>query len=123
MILDTGALVAADRNDRRLWSLVVEGRRRGVIPVVPSPCVVEAWRSPRQARLAQLLKGCRVEVLDEATARAAGELCARAGTSDPVDAAVVASAARRGGDQVVTIDPRALGALAAHAPGVEVRAL
>lgn len=123
MTLDTGALVAAERNDRRFWALYADATRAGVVAVVPSPCVAEAWRSPRQARLAQLLKGCRVEVLDEGLARAAGELCARAGTSDPVDAAVVASAARRGGDQVVTADSRDLGALAAHAPGVEVLAL
>lgn len=123
MTLDTGALVAADRNDRRFWAFYAAATRAEVVVVVPAACVAEAWRSPRQARLAQLLKGCRVEALDETTARAAGELCARAGTDDPVDAAVMASAARRGGDLVVTADPRDLRTLAAHAPGVEVRAL
>ena len=49
-------------------------------------------------------------------AKAAGILCGRAGTSDPVDALVVASAARRG-DDIITTDPEDLRALAAVAPG------
>ena len=51
-----------------------------------------------------VLTACLIEPLDESLARAAGELCGRAGTSDVVDAAIVASASRRG-DDILTSDP------------------
>lgn len=87
--------------------------------MVPAPVVTQAWRSGRQANLARALKDCRVEVVDEDLARRAGELCARARTTDAVDAIVVASAARRG-DAVVTSDPFDISRLAAHVPGVAI---
>jgi predicted nucleic acid-binding protein len=120
LTLDTGALIAADRNDRAFWAFFKEASNREVVPVIPAPVLAQAWRSPRQARLAQLVKACSVEPLEEGLARAAGELLARATASDVVDAAVVAGAARRG-DAVLTSDPRDLRRLAAAAVGtVEV---
>ena len=113
--LDTGVLIAADRSERAVWvrlEALVDG---GVLPVVPSPVVTEAWRSPRQARLARLLRVCHVEPLHEPTARRAGELCGRAGSGDPVDAIVVASAATRGG-AIWTADPDDLRMLVTHLP-------
>ena len=62
---------------------------------------------------------CFVEPLDEALAKSAGGLCGKAKVADVVDAAVVASAARRG-DAVLTSDPRDLRRLASHAPGVAI---
>jgi predicted nucleic acid-binding protein len=56
-------------------------------------------------------------MIDIELAKSAGVLCGLAGTDDPVDALVVASAARRG-DDIVTTDPEDLAALAAVAPGV-----
>jgi len=55
--------------------------------------------------LSRLLKGCRIEVLDEVRGRAAGQACGRARTSDVIDAAVVVGALARG-DLVVTSDRR-----------------
>jgi hypothetical protein len=52
-----------------------------------------------------------MESLDEGLAKEAGELLGRTKTSDVVDAAVVAGAARRG-DVVLTSDPRDLRRLA-----------
>ena len=81
--------------------------------------LAQAWRGPGQARLAQLVNACFVEALDEALAKAAGELCSKAKLADVVDAALVASAARRG-DAILTEDPRDLRRLASHTPGVEI---
>jgi predicted nucleic acid-binding protein len=65
------------------------------------------------------VNACFVDPLDEALAKAAGELCGKAKVADVVDAAVVASAARRG-DAILTGDPRDLRRLAPHAPGIEI---
>ena len=61
--------------------------------------------------LSRLLVGCSVEPIDESVARRAGRACARAATSDVVDAMVVVGAlARR--DLVITSDVRDLSRLA-----------
>jgi hypothetical protein len=62
------------------------------------------------------LRVSRIEPMNEDTAKAAGELCGRAGTSDIVDAAVVAGAASRG-DDILTGDVGDIGRLAASASG------
>ncbi len=116
LTLDTGALIAADRNDREFWAFFKEASEREVVPVIPAPVLAQAWRSSRQARLAQVVNACFVEPLEESLARTAGELLGRAKVSDVVDAAVVASAAGRG-DIVLTSDPRDLRRLAAVAVG------
>jgi rRNA-processing protein FCF1 len=119
LTLDTGALIAADRNDRAFWSFFKEAVSRDVVPVIPAPVLAQAWRSPRQARLAQLVNTCWIEPLDEALGKVCGELCGKAKISDVVDAAVVAGASRRG-DAVLTSDPKDLRRLAAAVGNVEV---
>ncbi len=98
---DTGALIAAERDDQLLWSLHRAALRRGLPPTVPSVVIAEAWGGGPQHRLSQLLKGCRVEPLGAAQARAVGTLAARSGLDDIVDVTVVEGALRRG-DAVVT---------------------
>ena len=116
LTLDTGALISAERNDRGFWAFFKEASDREVVPVIPAPVLAQAWRGPRQARLAQVVNACFVESLDEGLAKASGELLGRAKVSDVVDATVVAGAARRG-DAVLTSDPRDLRRLAAVAVG------
>jgi hypothetical protein len=112
---DTGALIAADRGERRMWARHRALLVRRVVPAVPAPVVAQAWRGDsRQVQLARLLAGCDVEALDEGRARATGALAARAGTSDVVDACVMEGALRRR-DLVVSSDPGDLAALAAAA--------
>ncbi len=41
---DTGALIAADRNDRRMWALHAGFLALEVSPTVPTPVLAEAWR-------------------------------------------------------------------------------
>ena len=72
---DTGALVAADHNDRRMWALHVG-----------------------------FLALCTTEPLVEDQAKAVGALAARAGHDDIVDVAIVEGAVRRR-DAVATSNP------------------
>jgi len=70
-------------------------------------------------RLVRFLREVSIVDLDEPLAKAAGLLCARAGTSDVVDASVVV-AALGSGDDVVTTDRSDLERLARAAGGVRV---
>jgi Ser/Thr protein kinase RdoA (MazF antagonist) len=100
---DTGALIAADRNDRRIWALHVGFVAEEVVPTVPAPVVAEAWRGgPRQASLARMLAGCEIENLTAHQARRVGELAGRANHEDVVDVAVVEGAGRREDDVILT---------------------
>jgi predicted nucleic acid-binding protein len=109
---DTGALIAAERNDRSMWALHAGFLREEVTPVVPSAVLAEAWRGgPRQARLSHLLALCIVEDLTEEQARAVGVLAGRAGHDDIVDVSVVEGALRRR-DAVVTSNPSHIRAVA-----------
>lgn len=109
---DAGALLAADRNDRLMVALHRGTLQRRIAPTVPAPVLAQAWRGGPQASLSWLLSGCQVEDMDEPRARLAGALCGAAGTSDVVDAVVVAGAVARQ-DAVVSSDPRDLERLAA----------
>lgn len=102
LTLDTGALVALERGDRRALSLVTMARRDRAV-VVPAAVVVEWWRGQR-GPAARLLEGFRIEHLEMRLARLAGEALARVRKGpSPVDAVVMASAASRG-DGVLTSD-------------------
>ena len=110
---DSGALIAAERGERRMWARHRALLIRRVVPVVPAPVVAQCWRgTPRRAQLARLLAGCQIEPLDDPRARAAGTLAGRAAITDIVDACVVEGALRRG-DFVITSDKGDLGAIAA----------
>ncbi len=100
---DTGALIAGERNDRRMWALHMAFIAEEVIPVVPAPVLAEAWRGgPRQASLARMMAGCEVEPMSADQARRVGELAGRANHDDIVDIAVVEGAVRRDDDVIVT---------------------
>lgn len=94
-IYDTGVLVAADRNDRRVWAEHRVRLEAGVPPMVPAPVVAQASRSSRQAQLRRMLRGCEVVAFDEDAAHAAGALLGRAATADVVDASVALLAIHR----------------------------
>jgi predicted nucleic acid-binding protein len=102
---DTGALIAADRNDRRMWALHTGFLALEVSPTVPTPVLAEAWLGgSRQASLARFLALCTTEPLTDEQAKAVGALAARAGHDDIVDVTVVEGAVRRH-DAVVTSNP------------------
>jgi predicted nucleic acid-binding protein len=112
---DTGALVAGERNDRRMWALHAAFLAEEIVPVVPAPVLAQAWRGgARQASLSRLLALCEIEPLDESQARRVGELAAKARHHDVVDVAVVEGAVRRG-DAVVTSNETHIRRIAAAA--------
>lgn len=123
LTLDAGALIALERGDRRLRVLLDETERAGWSIVVPVGPLAQAWRDgARQAVLARFLSAVdRVEIVewDVATARAAGVLCGRTGTSDVVDASVVLCARERD-HHVVTSDPKDFVVLDAQLPVIVV---
>ena len=109
---DTGALIAAERGQRRVWARHDALLQRRVVPTVPAAVLAQAWRDgDHQALLSRLLSGWRIEALDEAVARRVGVIISRAGSSDIVDAAVVEGALRRA-DSVVTSDPQDIAMIA-----------
>lgn len=114
VVYDTGVLIAADRNERRVWA---EHRLRleaGLIPLVPATVVAQASRSPQQAQMRRLLRGCEVVALDEPGAHAAGALLGKARARDVVDASVVGLAVRHDAD-IVSSDAKDLRRLLAAA--------
>jgi predicted nucleic acid-binding protein len=99
---DTGALVAGERDDRRMWALHAGFLAEETAPVVPAPVLAEAWRGGgRQASLPRLLALCDIEPLSEEQARQVGALAGTAAHDDVVDVTVVEGAIRRR-DAVVT---------------------
>ena len=111
IVFDAGALVALDRGDRRVWADLKAAALEGIELAAPAGVVAQVWRgSPRQARLARALRGCVISSFD-VIARAAGEVCGQAGTSDVVDASVVLTAVRQGATHLYTSDPDDIGHL------------
>jgi hypothetical protein len=112
VVLDTGALVALERNERAMWIRLKAAQLEGDLPLSHAGVLGQVWRGgPRQARLSQALGGIDVRALDEALGRAVGQLLGAAGLSDVVDAAVVLLA--QDGDEIVTGDHDDLERLAA----------
>lgn len=109
-VLDAGALVGFERNDRRVVGLVARALHHDDTLVVPAGVVGQVWRDgKRQVRLVRLLGSpvCEVVALNDSAARAAGQLCGASGTADVIDASVVVVARERD-LRVVTSDPNDL---------------
>jgi predicted nucleic acid-binding protein len=120
--LDTGALVALDRGDKRMIALLDRALAKGRTFRVPSGVVAQAWRNGRvQVTLARFLRTEEVEIipLDEQLARSCGELCGATNTSDIIDASVVILARERR-DAIVTSDANDLRRLDATATIISV---
>jgi len=112
LILDSGALVAVDRNDRSMAARLRAAQLHGLELRSNAMVVAQVWRDPqgRQASLARLLRAIDVRSVSERDGRQAGVLLAAAGTADPIDATVVLLAAP--GDRILTSDPSDLQQLA-----------
>jgi hypothetical protein len=109
LVLDAGALIALDRNDRTVWAMLRLAADEATEVSVPAGAIAQAWRDgARQALLARALKHCDEVPLDGALARASGVLCGHASTADVVDASIAVIAAarsRHGHVAIVTSDP------------------
>lgn len=103
LVLDSGALVALERNERTMWIRLKAAQMQGQPPLTHAGILGQVWRGgPRQSRLSQALAGIDVRALEEPLGRAAGRLLAATGLSDVIDAAVVLLA--MDGDEIVTMD-------------------
>lgn len=117
VVLDTGALIALDRNDRAAWAMLRVADDAGDSIRVPTGAIAQAWRDgSRQALLARALRHCDEVSLDGPAARAAGLLCGHTATNDVIDASVaVAALGSVGQGEVVllTSDPQDMNSLLA----------
>jgi hypothetical protein len=112
LILDAGALVAVEHQDRNVRSLIARNKLRGAAMITSGGVVAQVWRgAPRQANLARLLGGIEVRALDHAAARRVGELLGVTRTRDVVDAHVALLAQSE--DTLLTSDPGDLSRLLA----------
>lgn len=107
VVYDAGALIAAERSERRVWA---DHRCRlevGLVPATTAPVVAQVSRSGRQAQLRRFLRGCEVVPFEDHGAHDVGALAGRSRSDDVVDVHVVAVAHRRGVG-VLTSDDRDL---------------
>ena len=108
--LDTGALIALDRNDRRVITLIARAVDTGSRITIPASAFAQAVRQlVRQAYLSRLVRQPIIDVvaLDRIDAIHVGRLLAETGTADVVDALELVCA-RRAGQAIVTSDPNDL---------------
>jgi hypothetical protein len=104
---DAGGLIALDRNDRRVITLLARAAELGLRVTIPATTLAQAIRNPaRQTRLSRLIRQDSTDLvpLNGPDATAVGILLAKTATADIVDAHVVICA-RRARQVVVTSDP------------------
>lgn len=108
LTLDTGALLALDDPGkcRQMQALLDRAQQRGGEICIPVGAVAQAWRSPRQVRLARVLgsSNTNVAVMTLAVARTVGLMCAASGHNDMVDVHVTLCARQRR-HAIITSDP------------------
>ena len=105
LILDAGALLAVDRDDRAMIARLRIAQRGGLELRTNAMALAQVWRDRhgRQVNLARMLRAVDIRSVSERNGRDAGVLLAATGTADAIDATVVLLAAA--GDRVLTSDP------------------
>ena len=105
--LDAGALIALDRDERKVLVLLVRAKELGARVTVPATALAQSIRRPAaQARLARLIRQPTTDVrsLDAVDAVGVGILLGASRTKDIADAHVVICA-KRAQQSIVTSDP------------------
>ena len=112
LVLDAGALIALERNDRAMWRRLKSALLVQEVPITHGGIVGQAWRGhgSRSALLAKALAAVDIRPLDESLGKRAGELLARTRKSDVIDAALILISSD--GDLIATSDARDLQPLA-----------
>lgn len=113
VVYDAGVLVAAERNDRKVWADHRVRLEVGAVPTTTAPVVAQVSRSPQQAQLRRFLRGCDIVGFAPEEAHEAGALLGEAGTSDVVDAHVVVTASKVGAI-ILSSDPKDIRRLSDH---------
>ncbi|HEX5000637.1 MAG TPA: hypothetical protein VFY29_20605 [Terriglobia bacterium] len=113
LVLDAGALIAAERGDRDTVALIKQELMEGRAPITHGGIIGQVWRggTGRQTPLSRLLPGLDIAPVDETLGRSAGLLLGRARMDDVIDAALILLA--EDGDIILTSDPNDLAPLAA----------
>lgn len=106
IILDSGAIIASERNDPTLAAILKAARKNRTPILVPATVVAETWRGPStHARTAHLFGSVDgFPELNEQTARQVGALLAVSKTAAIVDGNVVAIAIALRPATIVTSD-------------------
>jgi hypothetical protein len=105
-VLDSGALIALERDDARAFARLAEASRWGHLVAVPALVVMAAYRSAaRTHRLDQILRkiGCELP-LTVADARLIPGARSRAGVDSDADVSVVLEAMKVPGSRILTGD-------------------
>ena len=114
MILDAGLLVAFDRGEHGARSFLAASVRADEALHTTAPVLAQVWRDgAQQARLAHIAKSIVVHPFAADDYTAVGQLLARSGTGDVVDAHLVMLAVRTG-HSIITSDAGDFIALAGH---------
>jgi hypothetical protein len=103
---DAGGLIALDRKDRRVLTLVARANELGMRITIPATALAQAIRNPaRQVLLSRLIRQVSTDLiaLDGPDATKVGLLLARTATAEIVDAHVVLCA-ESAGQAVITSD-------------------
>ena len=119
LILDAGGILALSQGDGDARAALERARREGYVAVIPTPVLAQVHRGGRdRARIDRVVN--TVDALlptSERVARVAGELQAKAGTSDAVDAIVAAEALVAAPALILTSDPADVARLLDGEPG------
>lgn len=106
IVLDSGAVIASERNDPKLAAILLAARKNRTPILVPATVVAETWRGPStHARTAHLFGSIDAfPELTEQSARRVGALLAISRTAAIVDGNVVAIAIALRPATIVTSD-------------------
>jgi predicted nucleic acid-binding protein len=104
IVLDAGAFIAAERNNKAMRHRINCSQLAGERPVTSPVVIAQVWRGDaRRVTMARLVRAVRSDPLTRDDALKAGALLALSGTSDVVDALLMLTA--KDGDIVYTSDP------------------
>lgn len=107
IIVDSGALIAWSRGDERVRAIMLQADRLALPLVVPIVVIAQVIRGgPSDALINRFLKQAKeLSPVTPTLARQAGILLGRTGTTDVIDAFVVAEALHSAPSMIITSDP------------------
>jgi hypothetical protein len=118
LVLDAGGVLALAHGGALARAAMARAVAEGYVAVIPTPVLAQVHRGGRdRAHVDRVVKAVGALLpTSEAVARRAGELQARAGTSDAIDAIVAAEALMSAPALILTSDADDLGRLVEGEP-------
>jgi predicted nucleic acid-binding protein len=121
VVLDAGALLAFGRADPYVRSLIRTAQQQNNEIVIPAVAVAQVLRGGyRDTIIHRLINTVYVSYIGLRLARVAGELLGESGTTDAVDALIVAEALRAGPTVILTSDPEDMKHLIGDRPQLRI---